>query len=319
MTEVSLFSRAWNSLREYGFRSIIRVGQNIFFRRTFKLWERLGIHVTPVHFYQPIPDARDIALRKKIIWKNSELVGIDMNDEVQLKFLREIFPKYYDEYTKFPKYNGQTCGFSTVDAEVLHCMVRYFKPSKIIEIGSGFSTFLFIKAIEANKEKEKKKSRLTVIDPHPPKQIQKALDNSPNCILIQKKCEDLDINFFLQLESNDILFIDSTHVVKIGGEVNYLYLEILPRLNKGVIIHAHDIFIPLEYPKDWVLKGHRFWTEQYLLHAFLIYNNAFEVLFGGSYIHINYSKELKSIIPSYDSQEAPPGSFWIRKIKKGGI
>ena len=129
------------------------------------------------------------------------------------------------------------------------------------------------------------------------------------------------MDFFLQLQHNDILFIDSTHVIKIGGEVNYLFLEVLPRLNKGVIVHVHDIFLPFEYPKEWVIQRHRFWTEQHLLHAFLICNNCFEVLWAGNYLCTKYPEKLRTLFPSYNLESISPGSFYIRKkeIPVGGI
>jgi predicted O-methyltransferase YrrM len=319
VVKVGLFSKAWNNLREYEIQSIIRAGRNIFLRKTFKFWERIGLHITPVHFYQPIPDTKDLILDRKRIWGRSGLVGIDMNDKLQLKFLREIFPKYYDEYAKFDRNKDErrseydfyfgNASFESVDAEVLYCMIRHFKPSKVIEIGSGFSTLLIAQASRYNR-KEGKDLELNVIDPYPMKMIENIPEISS---LIKKRVQEIDFGFFQQLGSGDVLFIDSSHVVKIGSDVNYLYLEMLPRLKEGVVVHAHDIFIPMEYPEDWILREHTFWTEQYLLQAFLIYNFAFEILWGGHYMHINYPKELKSTFPSYDPKNIIPGSFWIMK------
>jgi predicted O-methyltransferase YrrM len=313
--------RAWNHIREYGFRSTACAGRNIFLKQTFRFWETMGIHITPSHYHQPIPDARDLSTRKKSVWKDSEMIGIDMNDENQLRFLKEVFSKYREEYVNFPKDKGQrdsefdfyfgNGAFEAVDAEVLYCMVRYFKPSRIMEIGSGFSTLLFIKAIEANRRQERKESSFIAVDPHPSKVIKS--DISGLTKLIPKEVQELDLDFFQQLESGDILFIDSSHVVKIGGDVNYLYLDVLPRIKEGVIIHAHDIFLPSEYPERWVLSEHRFWTEQYLLQAFLTYSPAFEVLWGGSYMATNYPEELKATFPSYNEGITQPGSFWMRK------
>jgi len=119
---------------------------------------------------------------------------------------------------------------------------------------------------------------------------------------------------FGKLKENDILFIDSSHVLKIGSDVQYEYLDILPRLSKGVIVHVHDIFLPAEYPKEWVLKDYIFWTEQYLLQAFLAFNDSFEVLWAGHYMHLKYPNKLEDAF-SYKRDERLPGSFWMRKIK----
>ncbi len=117
---------------------------------------------------------------------------------------------------------------------------------------------------------------------------------------------------FQELGENDVLFVDSTHAVRCGGDVNQIYLEILPRTRTGVVVHVHDIFLPAEYPKKWLLEEHIFWTEQYLLQAFLAFNRAFEVLWGGSYMHLEHSSELARHFPCYRN-DAWPGSFWMRR------
>lgn len=122
------------------------------------------------------------------------------------------------------------------------------------------------------------------------------------------------MSVFKELGENDILFIDSSHVLKIGSDVQYEYNEILPRLNKGVLIHVHDIFLPLEYPETWVRQSHRFWTEQYLLQAFLAYNSAFKVLWAGHYMHWKYPDLLEKAFRTYNREITGPGSFWMRKI-----
>ena len=290
--------RAWNHFREYGLGSTLSVMRNIFLKRTFRIWEKLGFYVIPKHYYYPIPETRELLLREKKIWKNSELIGIDMNEKIQLKFLKEVFPNYKSEYIRFPKDKNQrdskfdfyfgSGGIAEVDAEVLYCMIRHFKPSTIIEIGSGSSTLLIAQACRVNKREVGKVSKFIVVDPYPRKTIQMGIPGLTH--IVPKKVEELDLEFFEALESGDILFIDSSHVVKIGGDVNYLYLEVLPRLNAGVIVHSHDIFLPYEYPKEWIIKEHKFWTEQYLLQAFLTYNSAFEVLWGGAQYAFKVSK-----------------------------
>jgi hypothetical protein len=138
--------------------------------------------------------------------------------------------------------------------------------------------------------------------------------------LIEKKVEDIDLEFFSQLDSGDILFIDSSHTVKIGGDVNYLFLEVLPRLKPGVIVHVHDIFLPFDYRRDWVMDEFRFWSEQYLLQAFLSFNAEFEVLMCNSYLGLYYLEDLKSTFPNSpwwaDTRIGVPrggGSFWMRR------
>jgi hypothetical protein len=104
--------------------------------------------------------------------------------------------------------------------------------------------------------------------------------------------------------------------VKAGSDVQYEFLEILPRLNPGVLVHVHDIFLPAEYPRDWLFRKQRFWNEQYLLQAFLSFNCAFEVLWAGGYMHLRHSQVLRRAFNSYNTSAASPGSFWLRKIKQ---
>ena len=147
----------------------------------------------------------------------------------------------------------------------------------IIEVGSGFSSLLAAEAIARNDS-----SALICIEPFPPEFLRKGFPGLHS--LIEKKVQDIDLEFFSQLDSGDILFIDSSHTVKIGGDVNYLFLEVLPRLKPGVIVHVHDIFFPFDYRRDWVMDEFRFWTEQYLLQAFLTFNSEFEVLMANRYL-----------------------------------
>ena len=280
------------------------------FPELFRLWEKHGFHVTPVHFYQPIPDTQ---LLSETLWSHpSELAGIDMNDAMQLDLLRNHFPKFRQEYERFPTKppEGQTQfylgngPFDHADALGAYCMVRHFQPRLIIEVGSGFSSLLLGQAAAKNKS-----SQLICIEPFPREFLRDGFPGLQS--LIDKKVQDVDLEFFSQLESGDILFIDSSHTVKIGGDVNYLFLEVLPRLKPGVIVHVHDIFLPFDYRRDWVLDEFRFWTEQYLLQAFLTFNSEFEVLLANGYLHHYHRSDLKTAYPSLTSWGG--GSFWMRR------
>lgn len=276
----------------------------------FRRWERRGFHVTPVHFYKPIPDTQSLP---DALWTTrSELVGIDMNDSFQLDLLQKHFPKFRDEYEQFStKPTGESDHFYAkkgpfrgIDAIVAHCMVRYYQPRLVIEVGSGFSSLVLGQAAQKNKT-----SGLICIEPFPRKFLREGFPGLRS--LIEKKVQDIELEFFLQLESGDMLFIDSSHTVKIGSDVNYLFLEVLPRLRPGVIVHVHDIFLPFEYRRDWVLDELRFWTEQYLLQAFLQFNSEFEVLMANSYLNHYYREELKATFPDLTWWEG--GSFWMRR------
>jgi hypothetical protein len=184
-------------------------------------------------------------------------------------------------------------------------------PEKIIEIGSGNSTRLMARACLWNKERSGKDTKLFTVDPYPDEIVSGGFPGLTK--FTKEKAENLPLDFFMQLNPGDILFIDSSHVVQTGNEVNYLFLEVLPRLKPGVIIHVHDIYFPREYPRNWIFKYQRFCTEQYLLQAFLAYNHAFEVLFSNSYMHFHHKQELKDTFPSYNGTDWP-SSFWMKKI-----
>jgi len=274
------------------------------------MWEESGFHVTPVHFYQPIPDTR--TLPESLWCRPSELAGVNMNDAVQLDLLRNCFPRFRDEYERFPvtatdrpdEFYFDNGRFGGTDALVAYCMVRHFKPRTIFEIGCGYSSLISGQAAMMNGQ-----PALVCIEPYPLDFLVKGFPGLRS--LVQKKVEEVEVEFFSQLQSDDILFIDSSHTVKIAGDVNYLFLEILPRLNPGVIVHVHDILFPFDYRRDWVMEEMRFWQEQYLLQAFLAFNSDFEVLFSNNYMAYCHLDSFKAAFPT-----APwwgGGSFWMRR------
>ncbi len=312
----------------------------ILFKKIFLFCQRLGFHITPNHFYFPIPDTR--TLKDKLWLRQSKLVGIDINENKQLELLTLFSSKFENEYNNFPMHKTQiphqyyvnNGNFRSVDGEILYCMMRYFKPKKIIEIGSGFSTYLSAQAILKNKKEDNSyKCKLIAIEPYPNNILKKGFPGLSK--LISKRVQDIPLSFFKKLNENDILFIDSSHILKIGSDVEYEFLEILPRLNKGVLIHIHDIFLPSQYPKEWVLNLFRFYTEQYLLHALLIFNNNFDILWAGRYMHLNHFNKLEIAFNSYKRDRTQlekadfssfkrnhkdwpiewPTSFWMKKEK----
>ena len=309
------------------------------FKKIFQIFEKLGFHIVPNHYYSPIPDTR--MLTDEIFSRYTDLIGIDLNEDEQLELLAIFESNFKNEYNKFHRYktkipyqfyikNGHFMGG---DCEILYCMIRYFKPKRIIEIGAGYSTFCSAQAILENKiENSNYKCELIAIEPFPKELFKKGFPGFFK--LIPKRLEELPVSIFKTLNENDILFIDSSHVLKIGGDVKYEYLEILPRLNDGVLIHIHDILLPAEYPRDFVFDLFRFWNEQYLLQAFLIFNNSYKILWMGKFMHITYPEKLEKAFSSlkqdrielnkkyYSSYKinlntlpiSYPCSFWMKKI-----
>lgn len=281
----------------------------------FDFWERGGIHVTPVPYYSPIPNMK--VLREKTgLWEKAEtMVGFDWNERDQIKIMKEIFPLYAQECRLFAQtekdrtnifdYYIQNPTFPIGDACILHSLVRYFRPKRIVKVGSGFSTLVIANAATFIDPSPK----VISINPFPDKFEDLFSRGFPGFTHLEKiPVEDLPLEYFDQLQKDDILFIDSSHVIKPMEDVLFLYLKVIPRLNPGVIIHAHDIFLPYHMPKEFVFNHHWFWNEQYLLQAFLIFNKEFEVLFSAQYMK-KYSEELQSIFPGYWAG----GSFWLRR------
>jgi hypothetical protein len=273
-----------------------------------------------VHFYSPVPDVADLQTRK-VFAKKSKLNGIDFREKEQLEFLLEL-GKNFGEECDWPInptgieeefYLNNFC-FSYGCAAGLHSMIRNFKPKNIIEIGSGFSSRVISKALTLN-QKQGRNCNYTIIDPYPNEVIEKKLKNVTT--LTKERVELVSPEVFNSLQENDILFIDSGHTVRIGGDVNFLFLDVLPILAKGVIIHIHDINLPYEYPEAYCTNPsfRVFWTEAYLLQAFLAFNTSFEVLLGMSYIQTEHMDIFKKAFPKYTTDFSGSGSFWIRKVK----
>jgi hypothetical protein len=291
-------------------------------RNIFNIMQKLGIHVTRNSFYSPIPDTR--TLTESLWTRKSEMAGIKMRDDEQLELLNILRSKYKPEYDKFPldkpidnksaEYFIRNGMYGAVDGEIYYSIIRHFKPRKIIEIGCGYSTRLAATAIHINqKENEKNNTEVIAIEPYPEEYLRNGFSGLSK--LIEKKVQDIPIEEFGKLGKDDILFIDSSHTLKIGSDVQYEYLEILPRLSEGVLVHIHDIFIPEEYPRKWILDNHDFWNEQYLLQAFMIFNDAYEVMWAGNFMSVKYPDVLESTFLSYERQKTRPGSFWLKKVK----
>jgi len=286
------------------------------YKHLFYLLEARGVHVIPNHFYYPVPDVPQTLASDP--WKSDlGLVGINLNVNGQLDLLRNKFPALQGEYNQLPQEYNENLPphlfhfrngiFDGMDALVLYCMVRHYKPQRIIEVGSGWSTRISAQAALLNGN-----TYLTSIEPYPAPFLVGGFPGLGS--LLVKKVQEVDLPVFETLGEDDILFIDTSHVIKTGGDVTYLYLEVLPRLNKGVIVHIHDIFFPQEYPKWWMTELVRFWDEQYLLQAFLSYNSHFQVLFANNFLRTQFQDDVKIAFPKCPFYDFAC-SFWMRKTQ----
>jgi hypothetical protein len=287
-----------------------------FCRVTFPFFERLGFHAVPIHYYQPIPDTRKLS--PSLAHRTSRLVGIDFDEGKQLELLSSFQRKFKSEYDALPngssdgptRFSFENTSFGTVDAEILYCMIREFHPRTVIEVGAGQSTLVSARSISENRRRGESDARLISIEPYPAPFLNGTIEGLTE--LIRAEVQSLPIEFFGTLEANDILFIDSTHVIRIDGDVNYEILEILPRLKPGVVVHIHDIFLPYEYDLGQMHQHKTFLTEQYLLQAFLSFNPRFEILWGSYCMHRRHPDALGQAFRSYAEKPAPAYSWWMR-------
>jgi predicted O-methyltransferase YrrM len=303
-------------------------------RSAFRMFQRIGITVSPNHYYWPVPDFRELEART---WPAEEdPVGMDLGYDRQMNFLQDVVSRYQSEWSSDSapffsvNYSYNNGFFETIDAEIAYCLVRHYKPRRIVEVGGGYSSRVMAAALDMNLKLDGVRAELVTIDPYPDRFPQKALSDRVH--LITQNIQDVDLDIFLTLQSGDFLFLDSSHVVGIGSDVVREYLEIVPRVAAGVLIHAHDIFIPGDYPREAVLHNLAFWSEQYLLQALLMFNHDFEVLWGSSYMqsrahtalerafphwqhsYRNMPKGKRRFLPTRDGERVWPSSFWMRKL-----
>jgi predicted O-methyltransferase YrrM len=230
---------------------------------------------------------------------------------------------YMEEYERLLVYDGVSKniygpGYPSLDSMLLYFMIRDIKPKNYIEIGSGFSTYMCTLAARKN-ENTGSYIGITCIDPFPQENLYKI----PNIKIIKEEIQNIDQCFFDQLNKGDILFIDSTHIVKIDGDVPYLYLEIIPRLANGVIVHIHDIHFPynIPYPPQYYIFGNKrpvFWNEAMLLQAFLAYNDSYRIMMSLPLLRYFCEGTLKEHIRNYQALDpnhayTHNGSIWIEK------
>jgi len=273
----------------------------------------LQIGVFPIrnHYYEPQFDFR----QRRRNWNDDRnLPGIDWNVPGQLKMLGSLV--FSHELAHTPRDKQEALGFyldngtfESGDAECWYQIIRAMKPKRIIEIGSGNSTLMAVEAIRMNTRDDSNYNCDHIcIEPY-----EKPWLDRMGIQLVRKKVEDIEVSFFSRLKANDILFIDSSHIIRPQGDVLFEYLELLPSLNAGVIVHVHDIFSPKDYPARWLDEKVLFWNEQYLLEAFLSHNRDWQVIAAINYLHHNHHDRLKSVAP-FLTREREPGSFYIQRV-----
>lgn len=259
------------------------------------------------HYEAPYPNIIDIHRKEEEIYSEHEIADIDFNDKRQLELIEHMLkieaPVWQTEKSDFERYYSNNPMFSCYNADILYYMMRILSPKRIIEVGSGFSTSVML---DVNEKHFNNEIDLHSIEPYP-QRLKSLLRETDNLEIMEKGLQDVPVEFFQQLKENDILFIDSSHVAKMDSDVNYLFFEILPKLNQGVYIHIHDVFYQFTYPKEWVYQG-RVYNEMYLLRAFLMNNTKYSIQWYGDYMTKKYSQELGEKLAN-----CGVGTFWMKK------
>ncbi len=279
----------------------------------YEVVPRGGFDIVRRDYYSPVPDLSKLPLD---IWtRRSRLDGVDLHADAGIELVERELRGFIAELevpADGPVPPGEfflhNTGFESVDAELLYAMIRYSRPGRVIELGSGYTTLLINLAVSRNIEDGVQTSHVAY-DPYPREHVLGATLPEPTRLEAVPATE-LPLEVFEELDAGDVLFVDTTHTVKLGSDVNFILLEVLPRLKPGVVVHFHDIFLPWEYPREWFEEMGYFWAEQYLLQAFLAFNPAYTVLIAAHAISREYGDRLRRVIPSFDA-DVRPGSLWL--------
>ncbi|MSS10447.1 hypothetical protein FYJ38_17580 [Clostridium sp. WB02_MRS01] len=269
------------------------------------------------HFYSLYPDLEEIKNKEELIFfKEKDIRDIDFNEETQIEILYKMsllynsIPQWEDitasAGTSMLRYRYNNPNLSPGDTIGLHCMLRILAPKRVIEVGSGYTSAVML---DTNEFYLNNQVKFKFIEPYP-SLLKTLLKPNDEIELLPVGLQDVSLSVFEELEEGDILFIDSTHVSKVGSDVNYLFFDIFPRLAHGVYIHLHDIFYPFEYPKEWIFSG-KIWNELYLLRAFLQNNNNYKILFFQNMMEKRHKDKFLEGWPL----DAPihGGSIWLQK------
>jgi hypothetical protein len=308
----------WNQLRR-----IKRIKNTLTLARGFQRFlELIGYTVARKNdYYSPLPSVLHLKANLDRWYRPSALKGIDYDVEEMRRELSSLLPLYMDEFSAILPYRqlkaaGFGVGYTALDALTLYMMIRNIKPRRYIEVGSGLSTYYCSLAAEKNSS-EGHPLDIFCIEPYPFKKLY----TIPGIQIISKEVQDVELSLFQQLDKNDVLFIDSSHILKIDGDVPFLFLEVLPILNVGVLIHIHDVPFPynIPYPPQlWIFEQTWpvFWNEAMVLQAFLCFNNNFKIIMSTPMIRYFDEPFLKKNIPIYESIDQNPDAFssiWLKR------
>ena len=280
----------------------------------FKLRNGVKPFFAPGHYYSPIVNP-DEDVRRYMLAQPHRVGRAPKEITFDLARMQAFFAShaafmfaatFTAQQTTMHRYYADNGGFPLGDALVLRAMIKHARPRRIIEVGSGFSTACMLDTLDELGHHAK----LTCIEPYPDR-LKSLLRPNDQVEIIQSPVQDVPILRFAELQSNDILFIDSTHVMKTGSDVHYELFEILPIVAPGVFIHFHDVMYPFEYPLSWIFQSNYSWNEAYMLRAFLMHNKDYNVFYSNTYL-TQQSKQ--TVIESFPDFPSNPGSgLWLLK------
>jgi len=269
-----------------------------------------GINILPVHYHSAIPSIKDI--RQSYEYDESQpapYLNEKLFDSEKLNQILRALSAYASEFNpptegdrlKGEKFFWNNEMFSHSDALAYYCFIRHYQPKTIVEVGGGFSTLIALEALQRNGL-----GRVICVEPYP----RPFLQTNPRLTLIQREAQTIPAADFKDwLTDSDFLFLDSTHTVKTGSDCTHLYLRVLPHIQHNILVHSHDVFLPFGMPRDWLLKDHAYWTEQYLVMALLIDNPKTKVLYGSAY-HEAFNKNALTRMMN-NKWTTGGGSFWF--------
>ena len=266
-----------------------------------------GFDLLRRNFYSPLPQLEELPL--DVFRRRNPMPGVTWAPDRHEAFLRDLAP-YLAEFTPPEGFFWGNGMYESIESEVLYAVVRRHKPNRLVELGSGFTSLIMAAACQENAS-EGRSSCYTVFDPFPREFVKAGIDGVDS--LQPVGAAEIQKKEFEALEDGDLLFIDTTHTVKVGSDVNRLILEVLPTLAPGVLVHVHDIFLPYEYPREF-FEQHLYWQEQYLLQALLTENPNFEVLFPASATARERPDLITELIPKHQ-RPVGPSAFWMRRTQ----
>ena len=274
---------------------------------------RVGLIPVRDHYYEPFVNRGTAGARLEA---RRVLPGIAIDRKAQLELLgtfrvQEELNEIPDEKKSHTEYGFSNGTYEWADGCFLYAMIRYLKPRRMVEVGSGNSTLVAAEAIRKNRAEDVAHACQHVcVEPYEMPWLE-----DRGVEVVRQRVESLDPAFFSLLEAGDILFIDSSHVIRPEGDVLYLFQSILPVLNKGVYVHVHDIFTPYHYPPRWLFEKVLFWNEQYLLESFLAMNRGFSVVAALYDLHRNaFDAFAEAFPPVRRNPSSSPTGFWIQRV-----